>query len=135
MSASEIYDFVSLATPDYNYVLVIKAQGTLTEDGGKNQVVHLADDDSEEIITLSSSSVFYVSWDWGTLSESNAGTIFDLYHDPTKANGMANSFKWLSHDGHTYVVRFDGKLPRTRQSARQWGFSGVVLKILGRIAD
>ena len=134
MAASEIYDFVSVATPDYDYTLEIRAQGILTEEGYKNQIVHLADDISaEERITLSTGSVFSVSWAWNILSEDNAGTIFDLYHDPLKADGIANSFKWLSHDGHTYVVRFDCKLPRTRQSARQWGFSSVRLKILGKI--
>lgn len=135
--ASEIYDWVSTcspATPDYVYTLVIKAQGTVAEEGFKNQIVHLADDNSEEIVTLQSESIFTVSWTWAMLSEDNIGTIMDLYHDANKANGIAKTFWWLSYDGHTYVVRFDCILTRTRTRS-QWGASGVKLRIKGRKVD
>ena len=134
MANSEIYDFVSTVTADVDQTLTLKAQGTLLEDGFKNQMIHLADDNTEERITLTTGSLFYVVFNLNMLDEADAGTIFDLYHDSAKANGMGNSFKWLSPDGHTYVVRFDGKLPRTRQ--RAWnGVSEVRLRVLGRIAD
>jgi len=132
---SEMYDFCSLATPDYNYTLVIKAQGTVLEDTSKNQSTNLADDDTEEVITHSDKSIFWVSWDWSLLTEANSGIIFDLYHDNAKAKGIARTFKWLSYDGHTYVVRFDCKLKRTIRLCTQFGISGIVLKIKGRIAD
>ena len=135
MSASEIYDFVSTITPNYDYTLTIKAQGIITEEGYKNQVIHLADDNSEERITLSTNSIFYVSWGWAQLSEADSGTIFDLYHDPVKANGMGRSFKWTGHDGHTYVVRFAMNLSRSGIAVSKWGMPGVKLRILGRIAD
>jgi len=137
MSASEIYDWVanaSPATPDYNYTLQIKAQGSVKESGKKDQEVHEADDTTEEVVTLNSTSVFNVSWSYARLSESEAGTIMDLYHDTAKANGMARSFLWLSYDGHTYKVRFNCDLDRTRTRS-QWGASEVKLKILGRIPD
>jgi hypothetical protein len=76
----EPYDYLSTITSDYDYTLTIKAQGTVTEEGYKSQVIHLADDNSEEVVTLSPNSIFYVSWNWGLLSESESGTIFDLYH-------------------------------------------------------
>jgi len=135
MAAAEIYDFVSTITPDYDYTLSIKAQGNITEEGYKNQVVHLADDNSEERITLSANSIFYVSWEWSQLNEANSGTIFDLYHDPVKANGIGRSFKWTGHDGHTYVVRFAMNLSRVGNNVSRWGLPGVKLRILGRVAD
>jgi hypothetical protein len=136
ISAAEIYDYVSTVTADYTTTtLTIKAQGVVTEEGQKNQVIHLADDNSEERITLSTGSIFYVSWDWAQLSESDAGTIMDLYHDSAKANGMGNSFKWTAHDGHTYVVRFAMPLTRSGNALSRWGFQGIRLRILGRIAD
>jgi len=135
MSSSELYDFLSIITEQYDYTLAIKAQGAITEEGYKNQVVHLADDNSEERITLSPNSIFYVSWNWTQLTESNSGTIFDLYHDPLKANGIARSFKWTGHDGHTYVVRFDCKLSRSGNALSRWGLPGIRLRVLGRIAD
>ena len=135
MSAQEIYDYVSTITADYDYTLTIKAGYTVTEEGQKNQVIHMADDNSEERITLSTGSIFYISWDWGLLSGADSGTIMDLYHDPAKANGMGNSFKWTGHDGHTYVVRFAGPLSRVGNAVSRWGIPGVRLRILGRIAD
>lgn len=135
MAAAEIYDYVSTVTADYDYTLTIKAQGNVTEEGEKNQVIHMADDNSEERITLSTGSIFYVSWDWGLLSAVDSGTIMDLYHDAAKANGMGNSFKWTAHDGHTYVVRFDCPLSRSGNSVSRWGLPGIRLRILGRIAD
>ena len=132
MAAYEPYDyFTGTITPDYNYTLSISAQGQVTEEGYKNQVIHLADDNSEERITLCTGSIFYVSWEWALLSEANSGLIFDLYHDPVKANGMGRSFKWAGHDGHTHVVRFDCKLSRVGQAVSRWGLPGVRLRILG----
>lgn len=136
MSAAEVYDYVSTITADYSATtLSITAQETFTEEGFKNQVIHMADDNSEERITLSPGSIFYAEIPWPILSEADAGTIMDLYHDPAKANGMGNSFKWESHDGHTYVVRFDCKLSRTTGPALRFGIPTVRFRILGRIAD
>ena len=134
MSAKEAYDYLSTVSADYDYTLVIKAQGNITEEGFKNQTIHLADDNTEERITLSTGSMFYVSWDWNILSESDAGTIMDLYHDAAKANGMGRTFKWTHGDGHSYVVRFDSRLTRAGGAITRWGISGVRLRILGNVA-
>jgi hypothetical protein len=134
MAASEVYDFLSIVTADYDYTLVIKAQGNVTEEGYKNQVVHLADDNTEERITLSTNSIFYVSWSWAQLSEANSGTIFDLYHDPAKANGIARSFKLTAYDGHDYIVRFAMNLSRVGNNVNRWGLPGVKMRILGKVS-
>ena len=130
----EPYDYLSIVTADYDYTLAIAAQGTVTEEGYKNQVIHLADDNSEERITLSTGSIFYVTYPINQLSEANSGTIFDLYHDPVKANGMGNSFKLTAYDGHSYVVRFAGKLTRTGNSVSRWGMPGISFRILGKVS-
>ena len=135
MSAAEPYDYLSTITADYNSTLSITAQEIVSESGFKNQTIHMADDNSEERITLSPGSIFYVDIPWPILSESDSGTIMDFYHDAAKANGMGRSFKLLSHDGHTYVVRFDCKLDRTTGPALQHGIPTVRFRILGRIAD
>lgn len=136
MSAVEPYDFLNTITADYDYTLTIKAQGNVTEEGYKNQVIHLADDNSEERITLATGSMFFVSWDWALLSESDSGTIMDLYHDATKANGIGRSFRWAAHDSpHVYVVRFDCKLSRIGRLVSIWGLPAIRMRILGRIAD
>jgi hypothetical protein len=134
MASAEPYDYLSTITADYNTTLAIKAQGKITEEGYKNQVVHLADDNTEKRITLSAGSIFYISFAWNQLTEANAGTILDLYHDPAKANGVGRSFKF-AYDGHTYVVRFDCKLARSGNAVSRWGYQDVRFRILGRIAD
>ena len=139
MSAHEIWDYLSATpvTPDCNITLDVTPQTVLFENGSKNQVVHVGDDDSESIITFSDTSIFFVTLQFNKISESDAGTIFDLYHDPAKGNGIARSFKW-SHSGasdvHVYTVRFDSALPRSIRSALRFGFGDVRLKILGRSA-
>lgn len=136
ISASEIADFVSVVTADYDYTLAIKAQGNITEEGYKNQVIHLGDDNSEERISLSTGSIFYVTYPINLLSESESGTIHDLYHDPIKANGMGRSFKLTTYDssGVNYVVRFDCKLTRSGNSVNRWGFPGIRFRILGKVS-
>jgi len=111
--------------------LSITAQGSVHEESRENTVVHLGDDESEERIILSSTPVFFASFGWNVLSESDAGTILDLYH--TSAQGMGKSFKW-THGGHTYAVRFACEMSRSGSAASRYG-SNVKLKLLGRIAD
>jgi hypothetical protein len=135
MSAVEMYDHLSDATPDYNATLPIAPQGVVSEDSSKSQVVHTGVDGSEERISFGSSPIFFITIGWNILSEANAGTIFDWYNDSTKANGMQRSFKYAYGDGHTYVVRFDVKLSRKGPSPSSYGIGGVRLRVLGRIAD
>lgn len=129
MAAKEPYDYLQAASPDVDVTLSIVAQGDVVEESRENTIVHLGDDDSEERIVLSSTPVFFISFGWNILSESDAGTILDLYH--TSAQGMGKSFKWV-HDGHTYVVRFDSQLSRKGNAASRYG-SSIRLKLLGRI--
>ena len=123
--------FTGTITADYTTALVIQAQGVVTEEGFKNQVIHLADDNSEERITLSTGHLFYVTWSIAQLSESDAGTFFDHYNDPAKANGMGRSFKWTAHDTKNYVARYDSKLTRSGNSLSRWGFPNIRIRVLG----
>jgi len=134
--SSEPADFLSVVTADYDYTLSIKAQGIITEEGFKNQVIHLADDNSEERITLSTGSIFYITYPINQLSETESGTIFDLYHDPVKANGIGRSFKLTTYDSSAvnYVVRFDGKLTRSGNSKTRWGLPGIRFRLLGKVS-
>jgi len=134
MAAAEPYDYISVVTADYDYTLTTMPHGTVTEEGYKNQVVHLADDNTEERITLSTGSIFYISWSWAQLSETISGVIFDLYHDPAKANGIGRSFKLTAYDGHDYVVRFAMNLQRSGNSVSRWGLPGVKMRILGKVS-
>ncbi|MFH1738317.1 MAG: hypothetical protein ABIH23_04870 [bacterium] len=136
MSASEMYDFLSAITPAYDYTLTLAAQGPIRIIGTANQVVQLGDDESEIIISLDDSSVFHVFYPFKALTESDAGTIFDLYHDTNKANKRANTFKWTHPtDGHTYVVRFDCDLEQVKYLTQIYGYGEICFKVKGRIND
>ena len=138
MAAFEMWDYLSATpvTPDYNSILDVRPQRIMIIDGTKNQVVHLGDDNSEEIISYSTDSVFYVALQWDALSESDAGTIFDFYHDTAKGNAIARKFKWTNYaeisDQHTYTVRFASPLPRSVIPGNIHGFANILLKVLGR---
>ena len=135
--AAEAWDYLSEVTPDYvATTLDIKRKITITEEGEKNQVVHLGDDGSEEIISFGDDSIFYANLPWDLLKESESGTIYDMYHDSTKANGIARSFQWVHYgeknDQHTYTVRFASKMSRELKSGDVHGMKGIRLKLLGR---
>jgi len=138
--AYEMYDYLSTIAPDYAYTLNIQPHSQLIEEGQKNVHVKEYDDGSETRIVRSSQTVFYVTLQWDYLNETDAGTIFDLYHDAAKANGLANTFRWNNYgepsgSRHVYVVRFAEALARNIRPAGSYGYASVKLKILGRIAD
>lgn len=127
MAAKKPSDYLSIVAPDVDITLSITAQGEVTEESRTNTVIHIADDESEERIVLSATSVFYAAFGWNILSEADSGTILDLYH--TSAQGKAKSFKW-THDGQTYVVRFDCEMQRKGSGPSRYGIP-VRLKLLG----
>ncbi len=136
MAASEIWDYLP-ATPvtaDYTTTtLSLAPQNVLVEDGAKKQVVHTFDDGSQEVITLSEQSVFFVTLQWDLMNESDSGTLFNMFHNSSMGNGLARSFYWEHpSDGHTYTVVFASVLPRNIKPGLVYGFSQVRLKILGR---
>lgn len=138
MSASEMYDKLSTIASDVDQTLSIACQGEITDEGGFNQKVHKGYNNSERRVNLGGTTPeFYCTFNYNLLSESDMGTIFDLYFDSAKAFGMVNSFKWsMRSDGHTYVVRFANEIfTRSGNSNKRMGSKGVKLRILGRIAD
>lgn len=135
MALSEMYDFLSQVTPDYDTFLTIAPQEVIQEEGQLNQVVHLGADGSEEVVTYSTKKIFHVVLLWPCKSKADAGTIFDFYFDAAKANGIARSFKWTHPgDGHTYVVKFREKMGRSDHYFYH-GVDSMKLKIIGRRND
>jgi hypothetical protein len=138
MAAKELYDYLPTVSSDVDQTLAIACQGEITEEGGFNQKVHKGYNNSERRVNLGGTTPeFYCTFAYNLLSESDIGTIFDLYFDSAKAYGMVNSFKWSKRsDGHTYVVRFATELfTRSGNSQTRMGSKGVKLRILGRISD
>lgn len=133
MAAREMYDYLSSATADNNYTLNVSPNKVIVEEGSKKQLVRIGDDGSEERISFSDDSIFYVTLIWTYKNESDAGTIMDFYHDADKGNGIAETFKWLSPDGHIYTVRFDGPLRRQLIATNgiRYDFPSVRLRVVG----
>lgn len=138
MPAFEMYDFLGTDTPDYAGTLNVIPQEILIEEGIKNQEVHHFDDGSERRISHDDTSVFHVRMRWGAITTANAGNIISLFHDAAKANGIINTFPW-DHpaEAHSYVIRFDSKLPRTFVAGRptHHTITEVRFKVTGRIDD
>lgn len=137
MANWEMWDVLSAVTPDYSDTkLDVRPSTELLEEGDKNQEVLVADDDSDTIITLSSTSVFYVELTFENITEAEAGTIMDMYHNTNKANGKARSFLWKHYgeasDPHEYTVRFDRKPKRVVSPPLLYSVRNVRLKILGK---
>ena len=141
MAAKEMYDYLAgTTTADYDYTLDMVSHNVEVEDGQKNIVIKEYDDASESRVVRSNVSVFYVTVSWEYLSEANAGTLFDLFHNTSKANGMARTFKWINHgeptsNQHTYVVRFASPLPRTIRPAALYDYASVQFKVIDRVND
>ena len=136
MASSELYDFLSTISADYNATLGITPQGVVSSESSKSEVIHVGVDGSEARISFNTDSIFYITLDWNILSEDDSGIVLDWYNNTAKANGIQRSFKYAYGDGHTYVVRFDSApLPRAGQHISRRGFKGVRMKVLGRIAD
>lgn len=137
MANKEIYDYLSSATVNFtSSALQVSPQEQIRERGEKNQLVRYGDDGSEERITYSSTSIFYVTLIWNNERSSDIGTIMDYYHSTGKGNGIARSFKWYNHaDQHTYVVRFDSNFERIiRPAPYTFGLQAlpsIRLRILG----
>jgi hypothetical protein len=137
MAAKEMYDYLDVASPDNDVTLSTPTpQGILTEEGELNQVVHAMDDGSDQVVTLATDKIFYVTLQWNALEPADAGTIMDYYFDAAKGNGIAESFKW-DHptDGHTYVVKFHGTWSRQQMPPDVQKYPRLRLKVIGRIAD
>jgi len=117
---------------------ILSKLNILIEEVMRNQVIHLADDESEEVMSLSDVNIFHVILTWTTMTESDSGTIIDFWLSDSKGNGMAESFKW-SHpvDGHIYVVKYRSNpfSRRIHSSPDNYDISNVRLKIMGRILD
>ena len=133
----EMYDYLPTIASDVNQTLALTPQGEISEEGEFKQAIHKGDDQSEERVNLGSTTpVFYVSFAYNLLNESDMGTLIDLYFDSAKAFGNVNSFKWSSRkDGHIYVCRFDGTMTRSGNNQARMGAKGIKLRVLGRIVD
>lgn len=139
--AIEMYDYLDIVTPDYGEdsgesSLSLTPHNMMLELSQKNQVIHTADDNSEERISLSDDNIFRVTLSWDTITEEESGTIVDFFFNSAKGNGITRTFVW-DHptDGHSYVVRFDGEIKRQINPASLYDIKSITLRVLGRIAD
>lgn len=137
MGAAEPYDYLSTISADYGTAVALKPSNIITEDATKRQIVNEADDNSVgEVITLSSDPIVHFRLEWANKTASDAGTLYGLWMDSAKANGIANTWKFTHPtDGHTYVVRFACDLIRQIAHANVHGILSVRLRVHGRIAD
>ena len=128
------------ATPDYTTTkLVLTPHNVMSERSEKNQVIHTADDSSEERISFSNSNIFWVALNWSTITEEETGTILDFFFDPSKGNGITRTFLW-KHPTDTwcqtaanyYIVRFTAAVARDIQPASLYDVKSIKLRIIDK---
>lgn len=130
-----LWDYMSTSGVPANStaLLDVDPQRVMAEIGVKNQIVHLGDDNSEEVITLGSTTAYYVNLQWDVLTSTDAGAIFDFWNSSSKANGIARTFRWAHPtDTHTYTVRFDTDISRSFQPGDIASIGSVRLRVMGR---
>jgi len=110
-------DYLPVAIADYDYTLIVTPQAVMPQEGDKKQVVHEYDDGTVAVVTLAQQSKFNIQVQWTLITDADASTILDLYHDPNKANARAYTF-YFHHpiDERDYVVRFMTQLTQTLQA-------------------
>ena len=125
-----MYSNLSTVTPDLSFTLDIAPHNILEEYGTMNQEVLCLDDGSEIVLSYTTEPKFFVTLEWGYLSEDDAETIFNAYN--STCQGMAKSFNW-DHptDEHTYTVRFASDVTRTIKPSGNRGIKSVRLQVLG----
>lgn len=131
-----MYRYLSIVAADTDDVgltpLNVTPQKVMTEEGNKTQIIHTADDGSEERISLSSNSIFYVTLQWDTILNATAAIISDYYHDVLKGNGKVRSFPWIHPtDSRIYVVRFDSSLSKKTNKGRKRSITNIKFRVLG----
>jgi len=135
MALAEMYDYLPEMTADYAVTLDNPLQVIVKERGLKNQIINKGDDGSEERISYSDLSIFYIGVQWPNKVAASIGEIVAWYHDTTKANGMDRTFQWAHPtDGHVYVVRFNCDLTRTIRRSLIQGIPNCEFAVLGTIS-
>lgn len=131
---SVITPYLSSGIADYtDEIITLPPDGSMITTGQMNQISYEFDDGVISVTTLSG-SIFNIEIQWSYLTFTEAQTLIDLYHDPTKANGMART--WYLQDpieNTTYIVRFISSLV-SKYEADKYGvesFPPIKLRVVG----
>ena len=141
MAAREMYDDLSVATPDYSTTSLdlssIRPQDIIEETPIFNQEAIMGDDGSIEVNSLDDGPLaFITTFKFNHKSDADIGTLLEFIFNTSKANGMENTFKLIHpEDGHTYVVRYWGDLSRLRGRPSYQAIPTVTFRVEGTIAD
>ena len=131
-----MYRYLSPVTADCSDILIISPQSIMPIKGRKNQVEHEFEDGRCDVVSISDNSIFEITLQWDYVTDAERSTIFELYHNPLKANGAGRSFYWrhpIKVDGvyKTYTVRFMTSLRIVYKEAIHTGVDSVNLRVIG----
>ena len=135
------------ASPDYgadsaDSQLILTPHNVMTEQSEKNQVIHTADDNSEERISFSNDNILWVTLSWQTITEAETGTILDFYFNPSKGNGITRTFlwkhptdTWCQTSANYYIVRFSSSISRDIQPASIYNVKSIKLRVIDKYTE
>ncbi len=133
-----MYDRLTNLAADYNYTFTLNVQNAMVIRCKKDDDIHDFGGNSEERIIQNSDSQFWIVIQWSYLSSTDHATLFDLFNDPDKACGIANTWYFTppsQYDAHVYVVRFDCDLETVLRNYQNYSAGNVILRVLGRKAE
>lgn len=126
-------NFLSAVAADYTATeLTVSPTTIMPVTGDKTQYVNEFDDGSISVVTANNQSIFDIELQWEYISSADHTTIFDFYHDATKANARENTFYWTHPiDGNSYTVRFLGPLTTRYIPGLLQSISAIRLRVEG----
>jgi hypothetical protein len=131
------WDYLEEVTPQYDEYFPVTPQRVIAWESDKPQRIIFTADGKPLVISDSDSPTVYFTLNFTNKQAIKAHLIIDWYHNASKANGRARSFKFrnLSEDPvRDYVVRFTGPLPGNVYSWGQHEIMSIKLLVEGRAA-
>jgi hypothetical protein len=128
-----VYNYLDPITADYTAeTLTIEPWDVLKIPGSKTQVIHECDDGSISVVLESDTSYFQFKCQWDYMSETDHAVLMDFWHNPLKANGIKNTFKWLHPiEERIYIVRFLTDLSSRHYSHPNPGIQTITFAVEG----
>lgn len=138
MSIVTIYNYLPALTADYvTTTLSVNPQNVMQIGGEKDIVINKGYGVAEERIILSTQSLFQIKLQWQVLSDADHSTLFEFYHDPVKACGIAKTFYWTPPlqylaANHDLTVRFNCRWESFLQNYKIYGIASLIFAVLGK---
>jgi len=125
-------EFLSTVAPDYAYTLAVAPHNEMSVEPLKTQKMLYTDANTPLVLNVNNASKFLISLVWEKLVLTDAEIIMELWTDTSKADGLANSFRWTNpDDSATYTVHFATKPLLKAYALNHQSIDNIKLLVIG----